>query len=260
MIEINKIISKKKVDTLRLSYMEKLTAPLDGYWVSVVIDQSDCYEIVYNNIIVGHFSVKTDKTLVQFCVFDNHLKYSSEIFEYLISHNLVTSAAVSTIESTFLSLCLDYQKDISIEMYLFCDISSPETTLNEFSNLSFRFADENDIDIVIKECGLPFDGYYQKIIKQNQLFVLYSDNIFLGIGEFRISKINSKYADIGVAVAKKYHRKGIGTYIINNLKKYCNKNNVIAIASCDSENIASKKTLEKAGLVSKNRIINVKFK
>jgi len=62
-----------------------------------------------------------------------------------------------------------------------------------------------------------------------------------------------------MVVAKEYRRKGIATYIINKLKEHCYNKNVIPIASCDCKNIASKKTLEKSGMISNHRIINVKF-
>lgn len=260
MIEVVKVLSTEKRDALRNQYFMNLQFPMDGYWQNVVVYNSDCYKIMYNNKFVGHLSIKEDKTLVQFFIIDEYYTYASDIFKYLISSDIVESGAVSTIESAFLSLCLDYHKSISVNSYLFVDNKNIKYYINDFEELSFRLAKEKDLYIIEKECGKVYEGYYEDLIKNNQLFVLYDGKVFLGIGEFRVNKIHSQYADIGMIVVEKYRNRGIGTYIITKLKEHCNMNNVIAIASCNSKNIASKKTLEKAGLISMNRIIDVEFR
>lgn len=259
MIELKKIASIGKRDDLRNNYMKNLTAPIDGFWENVVIRNSECYEIISDDIKVGHFSVNSDKTLVQFFIVDDYFRYAQKIFKYIISSDIVENASVCTMESSYLSLCLDYQKGISVDSYLFYDNEHIECKLKNFDELSFRYAKESDLGVIKNKCGLPFDGYYEELIDNDQLFVLYNGDIFLGIGEFRISSTQSLFADIGMIVVEECRKMGIGTYIITKLKEHCYKNNVTAIASCDIENIASKKTLEKSGLVCKHRIIKTKF-
>lgn len=260
MIELKVITSVEKRDNLRNNYMKNLTAPMDGFWENVVIGNSECYEIIKDDTIVGHFSTNSDKTLVQFHITDEYFRFAPEIFQYIITSDIVENASVCTMESSFLSLCLDYQKGISVESYLFYDNENIEYVLKEFNELAFRYAKDSDLGLIINKCGLPFEGYYEELIENNQLFVLYNGDVFLGIGEFRISKTQSQFADIGMIVVEEYRKKGIGTYIITKLKEHCQKNKVSAIASCNSKNIASKKTLEKSGLISKHRIIKIEFK
>jgi predicted acetyltransferase len=62
-----------------------------------------------------------------------------------------------------------------------------------------------------------------------------------------------------MVVNSEMRNRGIGTYIISKLKEQCYSKNLIPICSCDKENIASKKTLEKSGFVSIHKIINVEF-
>lgn len=259
MIELREISSIEKRDNLRFDYMKKLIVPIDGFWENVVIGNSKCYEIIKENIMVGHFSVNSEKTLVQFHILDKYFRFAPEIFQYIIKSDHVENAAVCTMESSYLSLCLDNQNSISVESYLFHDCEKVECKLKDFTELMFRFAKESDLKLIIDKCGLPFEGYYEEMIKNNQLFVLYNRDAFLGIGEFRISKTHSQFADIGMIVVEEYRKKGIGTYIITKLKEHCYKNNVTAIASCDSTNIASKRTLEKSGLISEHRIIKIEF-
>lgn len=259
MIKLEKIENKEKVNSLRDNYFKSLNEPVDGFWETVMIGNSDCYYIFYDNKNIGHLSINNEKMLLQFEIFDNFTTYSNEVIKYLIENSIINGAFVSTKENNYLSLCLDFLKDLSIESYLFEDIERKEIDLKGFKDLVFRYANVNDIDIIIEKCGLPYKGYYDELIKNGQLFVLYIKNSFLGLGEFRIHKIHSKYADIGMIVAEEYRKKGVGTYILYKLKEHCYKNNVIPIASCDYKNIASKKTLIKAGFNNNNRIIKVEF-
>ena len=143
--------------------------------------------------------------------------------------------------------------------YLFTDSKKNKYELDGFRNLSFKLAKTIDIDIIKSKCDTAFDGYYEDLIKNDQLFVLYDDYSLLGIGEFRIMKSNGQFADIGMIVAEEYRRIGIGTYIITQLKEYCYINKLKPMAGCDITNIASKKTLEKSGFISNHRIIHVSF-
>lgn len=259
MIKIEKITDNQKIDKLRCEYISNLEEPIDGFWETKVIGDSECYELKYDEKNVGHVTINADKVLVQFCVYKEYLIYEEEIFKFIIMNNFIESASVSTKEPSFLSLCLDYHKSLSIESHLFTDNRNIDCDFYDLKKLSFSFAEDKDLGIIKDRCGLPFEGYYEELINNDQLFVLHDANTFLGIGEFRKHKIHQKYADIGMVVSEEHRRKGMGTYIIYKLIEYCHIKNVIPIASCESENIASKKTLEKAGMISKHRIVNVRF-
>lgn len=260
MIKIKNVVSKEKREILRANYSNTLTAPIDGYWEKVVIANSTCYEISYNNKDVGYFSVNSHKTLVEFYIFKEYYMYSQEIFDYIIKSYMVEAAGVSTKQSEFLSLCLDFQKSVYVLSYLFNDAENKKYELDCYENLSFRLAKKSDIQAINNKCEPRSEEYYEELIENDQLFVLYEGDILLGIGEFRISKTHhGQYGDIGMVVAEEHRRKGVGTYIIIQLKEHCYRNNLKPMASCDSKNFASMKTLIKAGFISEHRIIYVRF-
>ena len=260
MIEIKNVISKERIEKLRANYSNTLTTPIDGYWENVVIDNSACYEISYNKKIIGHFSVNAHKTLVEFYILKEYYTYSQEIFKYIIKSDMIEDAAVSTKQSEFLSLCLDFQKSVYVSSYLFTDTENKKYELDHYENISFRLAKKSDIQAINIKCEQRPRGYYEELIENDQLFVLYDGDILLGIGEFRISKTHhGQYGDIGMIVAEEHRRKGVGTYIIIQLKEHCYKKNIKPMASCDSKNIASINTLIKAGFISDHRIIYVRF-
>ncbi|URZ07646.1 GNAT family N-acetyltransferase [Clostridium felsineum] len=260
MIEIIEVEDKGVANKLKNKYIEGLETPIDGFWQNVEVANSKCYEILYDGIAAGHFCVNSRKMLVQFYVSKEYYVRGEEIFKYIIKSEIVEKAAVSTKEPKFMALCLDYQKNIAVDSYIFTDNEKIRYELNSFSKLSFRLAQKQDIDEIKSKCATAFEGYYDDLIDNNQLFVLYDNDNLLGIGEFRIIKTHGeKYGDIGMHVVEKYREKGMGTYIIVKLKEHCYIKNLIPMACCDVKNSASKKTLEKSGFIADHRIIVCEF-
>ncbi|WBW95169.1 GNAT family N-acetyltransferase [Oceanirhabdus sp. W0125-5] len=260
MIELLKVESSKKRWELNKEYIEILGSPIDGFWENVVIGTALCYQIKHDKKMVGHFFVDEDKTLVQFYVSREYYNNAPEIFNNIIKSNKVKKAAVPTKEVDYLTLCLDSQKSLEVDMYLFEDNQNMNHKFNTFSSSTFRLANKGDIDSIRLKCDDAYDGYYENLIENDNLFVLYDGNSLLGIGEFRIIRSNEKYGDIGVVVAEEYRRRGIGTYIIKKLKEHCYSKGLKPMACCDIENLASKSTLEKAGFIANHRVLNVQFK
>ena len=60
---------------------------------------------------------------------------------------------------------------------------------------------------------------------------------------------NRPYGDIYMEVAEPFRRRGIGTYIVQELKRICYELGSIPCARCNPDNIASRRTLQKAGFV-----------
>ncbi|HXR40321.1 MAG TPA: GNAT family N-acetyltransferase [Terracidiphilus sp.] len=60
---------------------------------------------------------------------------------------------------------------------------------------------------------------------------------------------NRPYGDIYMEVAEPFRRRGLGSYLVQELKRVCYEIGSIPCARCSTENIASRKTLQKAGFV-----------
>lgn len=60
---------------------------------------------------------------------------------------------------------------------------------------------------------------------------------------------NRPYGDIYMEVGEPFRRRGIGCYLVQELKRVCYELGSIPSARCNPENIASRKTLQKAGFV-----------
>jgi len=66
---------------------------------------------------------------------------------------------------------------------------------------------------------------------------------------------NRPYGDIFMSVAEPFRRKGLGAYLVQELKAACRARGAIPAARCGLDNMPSRKTLQKAGLVPCGNII-----
>jgi GNAT superfamily N-acetyltransferase len=69
---------------------------------------------------------------------------------------------------------------------------------------------------------------------------------------------NPPYGDIYMEVAEHFRGKGYGSYIIQELKRVCLESEKTPAARCDPDNIASRQTLEKAGMLPCARLLSGK--
>ena len=66
---------------------------------------------------------------------------------------------------------------------------------------------------------------------------------------------NRPYGDIFMKVGESYRRRGVGTYLVQELKRICYEGGSVPAARCNPKNIASRQTLQRAGFVPCGHIV-----
>jgi GNAT superfamily N-acetyltransferase len=66
---------------------------------------------------------------------------------------------------------------------------------------------------------------------------------------------NRPYGDIYMEVAEPFRRRGLGCYLVQELKRVCYEGGSVPAARCHPANIASRRTLQKAGFVPCGNIL-----
>jgi len=66
---------------------------------------------------------------------------------------------------------------------------------------------------------------------------------------------NRPYGDIYMNVLEPFRRRGLGSYLVQELKRVCYEGGSVPAARCNPKNIASRKTLQKAGFVPCGHIL-----
>lgn len=67
---------------------------------------------------------------------------------------------------------------------------------------------------------------------------------------------NPPYGDIYMEVAEPFRQHGYGSYLVQELKQVCREMGKVPAARCNVSNAASRKTLEKAGLMPCGRVLS----
>ena len=66
---------------------------------------------------------------------------------------------------------------------------------------------------------------------------------------------NRPYGDLYMKVAEPFRRRGLGCYLVQEMKRVCYEQGSVPAARCNPANIASRKTLQKAGFVPCGHIL-----
>jgi GNAT superfamily N-acetyltransferase len=67
---------------------------------------------------------------------------------------------------------------------------------------------------------------------------------------------NRPYGDIYMAVGELFRKRGLGTYLVQELKRVCYEGGSVPAARCNPKNVASRQTLQRAGFVPCGHILN----
>ncbi len=262
MIKLEAVISKDEIRQLRDVYHKELVCAQDLN-IEENVWESDCFIINYHGSNAGYVIIGADKTIWEFYLTKNSWVYSQEIFRFLIEQKYVTAAECKTYDPLLMSLCLDYHKGAEGSAYLFRDYLEASLPDLPYDNITYRLAtkrDYNELAAIDKIAeGVDFFHDLYKEIEQEEVLVFCSGEQLLGAGTCKKVWHNLNYRDIGMVVAEKYRRQGIGTYILIKLKEYCLSKNQIPVAGCWYYHLSSKKTLEKAGFLSRHRVIRFTF-
>ena len=70
---------------------------------------------------------------------------------------------------------------------------------------------------------------------------------------------NPPYGDLYMEVAPAYRRRGVGSYLVQELKRICRDMGCVPAARCDEANVASRRTLERAGMVACARLVRARL-
>lgn len=259
---------------LKADHLKSLAAPMDAYWEEALIGYADHYELKIESVRSGFYCLNTDKQLVALYLSPEVANHGEKVLSYIVDEHEVSAALVGTNDPYFLGLCLDIATGSQVHTLLFQDSQTSSIELTGFDQLSFELASDDDFaDVFEHYCATSgsFDlesvesgyadikGYVRSVMDEHQIFVLRQQGKLIATSECRFSKTQKPYADVGMIVAEKHRRKGVGSYILARTKAFCHERDAIPICSCEAGNVGSKKAIIRAGFVSRHRILLTSF-
>lgn len=243
-----------EIEPLRIKYLDSLPVFQELY-MEWLVKKADCYKIYRNANTAGYFIISADKILLEFYLKQEFIKECENVFQEMLNKCFFKKAYCKSFDSVLLKCCLSLSCKHKVIGTLFRDrIDNDNANLSEFT---VKIATRQDIDTLI----LFKDGLYESeeelcyMVANKIIHMFFDGNDLVGCGFLIKVHDNYEFRDIGMWVNTPFRNSGIAVKIISYLKKVCADNAYIPICGCDKNNIASRKTLEKNGFISKYDLI-----
>ena len=181
---------------------------------------------------------KRKPTLYEFYVLPRFRSRLFDLFSVLLEKSRVKRIETQSNDFLLTNMLHAFARSVSSESILFHD---KETTALAPAGAIFRRATAAD-GLDIPPHQLKSHGVVEvagKVVAKGGILFHY----------------NRPYGDIYMEVAEPFRRRGLGSYLVQELKRICYEQGSIASARCNPQNIASRKTLQKAGFVPCGHIL-----
>ena len=197
---------------------------------------SDSYLLSVEGSFAGYGSVKGQEipdrdTIFEFYVSPPHRKWASQLFQKLIAASGVKLIECQSNEPLLQSMIFEFSKNIHSPVILFSDY-----TITNLIVPGLVFRKKREGDMLFKHHHEPEGSY-----------VIVSKEEVVATGGFLLH-YNVPFADLFMEVREDFRKGGVGSYLIQELKRECYLAGRVPAARCNIENHASRATLLKAGL------------
>lgn len=183
---------------------------------------------------------KGTKTVFEFHVATEHRPQASALFELFVSDAGITAFEVQTNDALLTGLLHRSLPGATCEKVVFQD---RQTTALPANGAIFRRVTPDDVARIFPHHREPIGDWLLEL-----------DGSIVATGGIGF-KNNRPYGELYMEVATPFQRRGLGSYLVQELKRICRENGSIPCARCNPENSASQKTLQKAGFVPCARIM-----
>jgi GNAT superfamily N-acetyltransferase len=257
---------------LKAEYLQSLIAPMDGMWDSGFVNASPHWEMRVNGERVGYYVANAEGTLLQFHVQPALEEHRQTLFDHVIAQESVQQAEASTVDPSFLSLCLDVHTKAVVHTYLYEVRADACPDPQKIAGVALRVITAGELDrtVALQENCLGYTaehkndsnwlrGYSQNLIARTELYALCRNDEWLGLGECRRSDSQKGVTDLGMMIAPQHRSKGLGAYVLTCLRVHAAGQGRRAICSTTIENGAARKAIVRSGFMSRHRIMTINW-
>lgn len=259
-IHLEHVASLQEIAPLRSQYLDELFQAQELF-LELKVRKASVYRLSLAKMPVGYVLLdEPEQTLLEYYVTRPFLDQVDAIFGKILQRCGIRQAFCKSFDHTLLSCCLTYQKSVRPYGISFREYA-PLEQIEAPSPVRVRLANANDIPLVVSvnEEIFEADEEIHEVIGNQNMFLFEQGTTLVGFGIFQRNIPGRPDFDIGMLVTKPFRRQGYGAYIIRFLTEYCLQNDWRPICGCAIENIASRRTLEKAGYIGRHRLLFCEF-
>jgi GNAT superfamily N-acetyltransferase len=194
-------------------------------WTETYLLRSGETTVGYGSVLVSG-PWKGKPTVFEFFVAPDWRGRAFDLFEELLSASKPVGIEVQSNDPLITVMAHTYAPGVTSESILYHDRL---TTHLAVEGATFRKAREDR--------GEPKDEWVVEV-----------DGVMAANGGL-MWHYNRPYGDIYMEVKEAYRRRGLGAYLVQEIKRVCYEMGSVPSARCNPKNVASRKTLQKAGFV-----------
>ena len=246
-IEINGVLE---------THLNSLAFPMDSY-LEDMLTASEIFSIVKDNTIIG-YAAKQGDHLCFFHIVVKESKSAPAIFEEFYKCYKIRYVQVITQDALLVALITEWEYKKTKGACFFIDGERLEKPHVKIEGTLFRKALITDLKLIEEKT----EGFFNtdnpektlaKSIENGSIFVFLNDNELLGCGVTEKGVYFKECVSIGMVAVREKRRMGVGQIILWHLKEWAYENGLKPIAGCWYYNLLSRKTLEKAGMITTSR-------
>jgi RimJ/RimL family protein N-acetyltransferase len=237
-------------------HLAALPAPIDSFLEDHVRD-SNHYAITVRGARVGFASIHKGSLLTQFSLAPAQQRCGQAAFQSLRKLEHVAAAFVPTCDEFYLSHAIDDYRQLLKQAYFF-EAQPAGARKGGRHPYSLRPATAADAAAIRQQSGELF-GDVDARIERGELFSTERHGACVGFGVMEKSELQPGVASIGMFTLEAFRGTGVGTATIELLIEECSRRGLRAVAGCWYYNHPSKRTLERAGMVSRTRLLRVEY-
>jgi GNAT superfamily N-acetyltransferase len=234
------ICDPNQISSLREEYREEMQCQIihdsiherPGWSVEYVLEMDEA-AVGYGSVAIGG-PWKTAQSLYEFYVKRDSRQQIFDLFAALRAKCKASRIETQTNDPLLSVMLHTFAENVHAESILFED--QFETRLQP-GGAGFRPREDGDVELLK---ALELDDTAGWVVTLNGRIA--------GAGGI-LYHYNRPYGDIYMKIAERFKGKGLGAYLVQELKKACRAGGNIPAARCNIANLASRRTLQKAGFV-----------
>ena len=247
-----------KIIQYRADYFNSLPK-FQELFLELMIDDADIFIFKTEKAEAGYAIRNKDGVLIEFHVFGKYIPESDTFFRQTLKDLSITDIYCKSFDSLLLNSCLSNSLSYSVIGVLYRDYIEPlvvfdteiKMTKANLSSVGLLQAQDESIKELFET-----DEQLIDFIQNGNVFEFFKNDKFIGCGMALKTNPDWDYCDLGVWVKPSERGNGTGSQIILRLREFAIQNKMNPSCGCAIDNIASQRTIEKSGFVSRYKLIN----
>jgi len=204
------------------------------------------YLLTDGDVKVGYGSVavagpwQANPTVYEFYVLPQHRRHMFDLFSALLTSSGAMEIETQSNDPLLTTMLHTFAPTTSSESILFHD---KLTTTHTLPDTLFRKVTPEDAPRIA-----------QQNLDSGATWLVEIGGVIAATGGI-LFHYNRPYGDIFMSVAESFRRRGVGTYLVQELKRVCYEGGSVPAARCNPKNTASRQTLQRAGFVPCGHIL-----